>query len=659
MSNLFLEVAVNLPINSTFYYSIQEDQIEKAKIGKRIKVPFNNREATGYIVGFKDNTEIHDIKEIISIDEEEFFDEKMLKFYRWISDYYFSPLGEVIAASIPSYKSLKRINVEDYNPDDIRESPIKLNDEQKVVMDEIRKGILSKKFCPFLLHGVTGSGKTEIYIQAIKEVIDIGKKGIILVPEISLTHQLISRFEKRFGNRIAVLHSALSQKIRYKEWLRIKNGYADVAIGVRSAIFAPFKDIGIIIVDEEHDSSYKQEEGVRYNARDLALIRGKIWNSVVILGSATPSIESFYNAINGKYRYLRLKNRVEGRPLPDVEIVDMKDSSKNILSERLKTAINRDYSNGKQIMLFLNRRGFSPFILCIDCGYVIKCPNCSISLTFHLNKKILLCHYCNFSTVVMSLCPNCKGIRLKGYGIGIEMVEEEIKKLFPSINIDRLDRDSISKKGALNKILTKFERGETNILVGTQMITKGHDYHNVTLVGIISADTSLNIPDFRSSEKTFQLITQFSGRAGRGITPGNVIIQTFNPDHYSILCAKDHDYYRFYKEEIKFRKELNYPPFSRLINFKIIGKNEEKTKEIAIDVGNIAKMISKRYSKDINILGPSPAPIAKIKGKYRWQLLVKGRNRSSLYGFSSDFLDECHKKRSAKIIIDVDPMNLL
>ena len=537
-----------------------------------------------------------------------------------------------------------------------------LSSDQEGILIEILKGIHSQQFSPFLIHGVTASGKTEIYLRAIQAVLTQGKEAIVLVPEISLTPQLLSRFKDRFGEDLALLHSGLGRGERYDQWRKIWKGKVMIAVGARSAIFAPFKNLGIIIVDEEHDPSYKQEEKLRYHARDLAVVRAKQDGATLLLGSATPSLESFYNAEKGKFHLLSLPERIEGKPLPRVEIVDMKREG-GLLSQKVRLALQKNIEEKKQSLLFLNRRGFAHFILCPDCGHTFKCPNCSVTLTYHLRDRSLQCHYCDYRIPAPGDCPQCEGHRLQGVGIGTERLEQEIGTLFPGAQVGRMDRDTTTGKRSHQQILKRLENGKIDILVGTQMIVKGHDFPNVTFVGVVSADTSLHFPDFRSSERTFQLLTQVAGRAGRGEVFGEVVIQTFNPDHYSILKARDHDFIGFYQEEVEFRKALEYPPFSRLINFRLVGNSERRTKAVAEEMGRIGQsLLIKGYRRGIEILGPSTAPFTKMRGKFRWQMLAKGKSVQLLHQFAQELairLEEEAKGKGVHLDIDVDPVFIL
>ncbi len=542
----------------------------------------------------------------------------------------------------------------------------KLTPKQAESLEIIDNAIDSLRFSPFLLYGITGSGKTEIYLRAIEKVVEMGREAIVLVPEISLTPQLIDRFLNRFGGRVATLHSGLSRGERYDEWRRIRDGKANIVIGARSAIFAPFHRLGMIIVDEEHETSYKQEEKLRYNARDLAVVRAKLCDAVLILGSATPSLETYHNAAVVKFHLLKLDERIDGKPLPTVEIVDMRaEKAKGIiLSQKLRKALSQNLAAGGQTLLFLNRRGFANFIQCPDCGFVFKCPNCSVSLTHHFRAKKLICHYCNYGITIPDFCPKCQGYEIRPLGIGTEGVEDEIRKVFPGAIVDRMDRDTTRQRRSHQRILKKLESGETNILIGTQMIAKGHDFPNVTLVGVICADFSLNLPDFRSSERTFQLLTQVAGRAGRGRNPGKVIIQTFNPDHYSIQMARNQDFGKFYQEEARFRKELDYPPFSRLINLRIEGSNQKRSIKAAQEMGERGRRMLKARpdGRGIEILGPSSAPLVKLKGKYRYHMLIKGLRAMPLHRFVEELSRNMKKQwvgRGVNLTIDVDPISVM
>ncbi|MFW5649056.1 MAG: primosomal protein N' [Candidatus Alkaliphilus sp. MAG34] len=502
--------------------------------------------------------------------------------------------------------------------------------EQKAAIDEISSCIENDINDAYLVHGITGSGKTEIYLQLIEKVIKRGKQGIVLVPEISLTPQTVARFMGRFGERIAVLHSGLSDGERYDEWRRIENNEVDTVIGARSAIFAPLKNLGIIIVDEEHEHTYKSEQSPRYHAVDVANYRRQSEGAVLVLGSATPSIESYYKALKGQIKLINLTERVVSAGLPEIKVINMAEQlgigRKGILSHELIEAMDESLKKGKQIILFLNRRGYSNFISCKVCGYVEKCNHCDITMTFHKAEGVLKCHYCGQIKKVSTICPNCDHESIENSGIGTQKIEDLVKTYFPKARVKRMDTDTTSRKGSHGKILEDFRKQKLDVLIGTQMISKGLDFPNVTLVGIILADLTLNLPDFRAAERTFQLITQVAGRSGRGREEGRVILQTYEPDHYSIVFSKNHGYREFVKDELIVRKEFHYPPFSNLIFLGFSGKDEKDVEDTANSITNHIKYIlnSQGYKTfgDI-ILGPNPSIISKIKDNYRYQLILK------------------------------------
>lgn len=541
---------------------------------------------------------------------------------------------------------------------------ITLNNEQQLALAEISSHLGKNNFTPILLHGVTGSGKTEVYLNAIEKVLKSGGTAIYLVPEIALTPQLISRIADRFDEQnIAVLHSGIAESVRYDHWRQIKRGGINLVIGARSAIFAPLPNLKLIIVDEEHDTSYKQDDRLCYHARDLAVFKAKLNNATVILGSATPSVRTYFNAQTKKYRYVELTQRVQNRPLPIVEIIDMKAQKEKqgktpILSDALISAITETLSRKEQVLLFLNKRGFDTFLVCADCGYNFRCPNCAVSLKHHLAENLIKCHYCDYTQKAMPLCPSCKSSRVLSYGVGTQKLEKEIETLFPAARLQRMDSDTTVRKGSQEKILGLLSKKNIDILVGTQMITKGHDFPSITLVGVIAADTSLNMPDFRAAEKTFQILTQVAGRGGRGDTTGKVIIQTFNPEHYALLHAQNHDYKSFYKDEFEFRKALLYPPFGRIINMRLSSVKKDMLINVADRLGMQAKIISARYKNAVEIIGPAESPLAKLKGRFRFQMLIKGSNLNILHQIAQELIQN-HKNSSVKMTVDVDPENFM
>ena len=542
-----------------------------------------------------------------------------------------------------------------------------LTEEQEDAIYRIGPSIKNEKHESFLIHGVTGSGKTEIYMQLIKKVLAKNKRVIMMVPEISLTYQLTQRFIGRFGrDNVAIIHSRISKEKRYDEWLRIKRGKAKIIIGARSAIFSPIDNLGAIIIDEEHESSYKSDKNPRYNAIELAEKRAEINDAILVLGSATPTTVTNYNSEIGKYKKLTLNKRYNENPLPEVKIIDMREELKNgnrtMFSKKLHDGIVSNLEKGKQIILFLNRRGFSTFVSCRSCGYVVKCDDCGISMTYHQNKEKVICHYCGLSKEVPTVCPECESKYIKFFGVGTEQLEQYTKKMFPDVKIKRLDFDTSRKKGSMESILSSFNSGETQILIGTQIVAKGLDFPNVGLVGIIAADSSLNIPDFRSRERTFQLISQAAGRAGRGDELGEVVVQTYAPDHFSVISAAKHNYNMFYKNEIILRKQLEYPPFSDIIQFIVSGMDNEKTYGIAKKIADkCTDALGENYKR--KILGPQPAPRLKINDKYRFQILLKINNvdKDQFKGIINDIKANMDKLSSDKyhLSVDVNPFSFI
>ncbi len=724
MSNPIADIAVGISVNKTFHYRVPEELQGLLVPGSRVLVPFGSRKVAGTVLGFPGKAEAAGLKTITEILDNPLSTDLLL-LARWMADYYLYPLGQTIEAVVPralsrakpKKKKYLQLAVGDHALDSVRgpkqkelilllcdrqvmsledlakfslgtiksvcdrgmahivekddeerqeqvgfipSDPPGLMMEQAEAVRRINEAVSSGSFGVFLLHGVTGSGKTEVYLHAIKELSAAGKGSIVLAPEIALTPQLLSRFRKRFGERVAVLHSGLTDRERADEYRRIQSGQVDVAVGARSAVFAPFKSLGLIIVDEEHENSYKQDEGLRYHARDVAIMRAKFQNAVAVLGSATPSLESYFNAKNGKYQYLRLAVRVDHRPMPEVEIIDVKALPKHELySPRLLSSIRQRLEKKEQTLLLLNRRGFSSVLICRECGAAIKCPSCSVSLTFHKAEHKLKCHYCGFLANPPDKCPACSGIELALIGSGTQKIEEELQTLFSAARMRRMDSDAVKGRDAYDKLLQQVDRLEVDILLGTQMIAKGHDFPAVTLVGVVDADVGLNLPDFRSAEKTFQLITQAAGRAGRGEAAGEVVIQTMNPNHYSIRHSRTHDYEGFYNEELVFRTELGYPPIGRIIKLEFKSPRETLTAEAAKTAQN--RIRNRMRGKDTVILGPAPAPLSRLRGQYRFQLLLLSQKRETIRRLAAEGKNAVEEKygRKCKVIIDVDPVNLM
>ncbi len=806
-----IEVAVPLPVHKTFTYSVPEAFAHAVEPGVKVLVSFGRRRLGGYVLGPSKDMGSLKIKPVLEVlDPNPLFPPDMVRFFRWISDYYLHPVGEVVTCALPSGLGVRDLGVlsltekgktvlalGDTAPEDRRvlslleKNPLKESDlnrslgkcfpgiglagmekrgwilkkrvlnppsvgfkqERHVALARVEKPgpglshgkkrlleILSdleeapvrflsgrvpgaarmlpalekagwiqifyktvyrdpfgepvspdrphrltgaqekaaqtvidatgKGYRAFLLAGVTGSGKTEVYLQLAAEAVNRGDSALILVPEIALISQMEKRFRARFGEQIAVLHSALSRGQRHDQWMRILKGEARVAIGARSAVFAPLSRIGIVIVDEEHDPSYKQERALRYQARDLAVVRAMLGKTVALLGSATPSIQSHYNVRTRKFIGLELPSRIEERPLPKVTVVDLKDSrhrrgARRFLTDTLVRAMREALGKKEQILLFLNRRGFAGFPVCTACGKPVTCRHCDISLTYHKKDHLHVCHYCGDVRPAGDPCSLCGSGKIKNLGMGTEKVEAAVKALFPEAKVARMDRDTTRKKGSLLALLKGLRTGEIDILVGTQIIAKGHDFPNITLVGILCADLSLNFPDFRASERTFQVLAQVAGRAGRGDLPGRVVLQTFNPTHFSITSAKDQDFKVFYNQEIRFRKSLDYPPISRIVALKISGKDQDQTRSYALSLGAECRRRQGGRPKGgqaISVLGPIEAPLARIAGRFRWQILLKCRKIEVLNRFVSRLLisdTKCNPPSGVQVAVDVDPYDLM
>ena len=808
-----LRIAVALPVRGTFLYTVPPDLEPEAQVGRRARVPFKNRNVTGYILEKTSQTDPRPLKEIRTVlDTEPLFHEHMGAFFEWMADYYLHPIGRVIQSALPgglntdSFKTavltekgrraleklpppseernrlvwvkdhagkrlpgpiqefyslqkkgwltiqgrtrrrrtgplmrkfvrpqkdvdlqsvvaqndrastardetefletvfasdatplteltakfangsylvkkwVKRNILEEFRGAVYRNpagkvlfpspAPLTLYDQQRRAIDFMKRRLEKGTFCACLLHGVTGSGKTEVYYRAARHAMRLGRQVILMVPEISLSVYMESVFRSRLGDRMAVYHSGLSQGERYDEWMRMVRGDVDLVIGARSALFAPLSKLGLIVVDEEHDSAYKQESTLRYQARDAAVVRAKLENALVVLGSGTPSVQSLHNTSSGRYHLITMPERVEKRPLPQVEIVDMKtldgeQAENEILSPPLRDAIVRNLEAGNQTILFLNRRGFHRLLLCRSCGQSIRCPNCEVALTFHLKENQLTCHYCGFSAEATLKCAACGCEGLKSYGFGTEKLVQQLHERLPNARIARMDTDSTRKKGEAYHILKRFGEHQIDILVGTQMITKGYDFPNVTLVGVVAADLSLAFPDFRAGERTFQILSQVAGRAGRGSRPGRVIIQSFNPEHYAVSTAMANDLPLFFEKETALRSQLGYPPFSHLVCLRLLGNNKRKTADAAERIGaGIRATLRKwpRRGKEIQLLGPAEAPISKLKGKMRWHMLLKSSSTSLLHHLLCE-IEKFSKKdltsSGVHLIIDVDPYQMI
>lgn len=660
-----VEVLVGLPIDKTFHYSVPDHLRNKISVGKRIWIPFGTKRLVGYIVGTKKYTDITNLKDIDDvIDQIPIIDETMLRLTKWISDYYFCSWGEALENALPTLIRKGRTDIRRRKKITEHLIPssqaLQLTSEQKNAYKEIADSISKRIPRVFLLFGITASGKTELYLQLIELCLRLGLSNITLVPEISLTPQTTERFKARFGQEVSVIHSRISEGERFETWQKIRMQKSRVVVGVRSAIFSPVKNLGLIIIDEEHETSYKQQDPPRYHARDVALKLGELTNSVVVLGSATPSIESFYKAIKGEYSLLKLTRRVTKRQLPPVKIIDMRKELSlrrrvTIISLYLKEKLKMVLAERKQAMLFLNRRGFSTQIGCKRCGFVSKCKRCESILVYHSDIKKLICHYCNRRYDIPKVCPECESAYIKYYGMGTQKVESELHRLFPDARISRMDTDATVKRHSYERILNEFKKGDTDILVGTQMIAKGLDFPRVDLVGVILADISLNIPDFRATERTFDLLTQVAGRAGRGEGASTVVIQTYVPQHYAIQTASRYDYETFFTKELDSRKLLQFPPYSQIIKLTFRASKEQKAKDSAFEfITNVRRL---RY---IKILGPAPSPIIKIRGQYRWNVLLKVKSsKANINKLREIILEYKTHKTRAFMFVDVDPMQII
>jgi len=708
VANVLVEIK---NIDKTFSYKVPSNLEKNTKIGMRCLVSFGNQKLEGFIVELEINKEYdYELKEIIElIDENPVLNDELLDLGKYIKKKTLCSLTNAYQTMLPSALKAKKnlkINkktllyirkIKDYKPvtekesillDLLEQSEVSLKEaneissyvvnkllknnviekyekevyrlneksfieeKDKVLTDEqnsVINNIKLNEFKPYLIHGVTGSGKTEVYIQLIKRVLLLKKQALVLVPEISLTPQFVEIFRRRFGSNIAILHSHLSNGEKYDEWRKIERNEVDIVIGARSAVFAPLLNIGIIIIDEEHSNTYKQENNPRYNAIDIALYRAKTHECPIVLGSATPSIESYTRAKLGNYQLLEMKNRVN-KNMPKVTLVDMKEEIRNgniIFSKLLKDKINEKLDNNEQVIILLNRRGYTTISTCKNCGFTHKCPNCDIPLTYHLKSNKMHCHYCNYETNKLYTCPTCKTNQMNERGMGTEKLEQEIKNEFSKAKVVRMDVDTTSTKSAHKKIINDFENQKYNVLIGTQMIAKGLDFPKVTLVGVINGDASLNIPDYKSAERTFQLLNQVSGRAGRSDLKGEVIIQAFNIDHYSLSYAKENDYMSFYNEEMKIRKILKYPPFYNLCVIRIQGNNSLKCEEES------SKIICylKENLKDEIILGPSAAVMPKVNNIYFYQIIIKYKDTKKIYEYLKYIRD---KYNNNKIIVGID-----
>jgi primosomal protein N' (replication factor Y) len=717
----FAEVVLNLPVDRAFTYRIPPLLQPLVRPGVRVDVPFRTRQESGYVVRLSDRADFPKIKDILSTQNEVTADEPLRELARWIAERYACSWGEALAAAIPSgvkkaspgrlvrlisagageAKAPKQVPVLDFArslsaPLPFKEFVQAARSTPGVVGGMIRAGLLVEvrvraeidamadailekpktiRLTPaqedalalvdqggvILLHGVTGSGKTEVYLRSIERAIARGKQAIVLVPEIALTPQTVSRFKARF-QRVAVLHSVLTESDRAAQWKAIRGGEIDVVVGARSAVFAPTRALGLIVLDEEHEAAYKQDSTPRYHAREVAIERARREGATVILGSATPSLEAIHHAREGRYRLARLPSRIEGREMPEIEVVDMSSEKADlkrypILSRRLEQLMRQSMERREQAILFLNRRGFLTHVSCPRCRWFFSCRHCDVAMTYHRESGRAVCHYCYDSRELPPSCPDCGFPKLLQYGIGTERIEDEVKRAFPGLAVSRMDSDSMRTRKDYRDSLQALWGGDTDILVGTQMIAKGLDVPDVTLVGVVSADTAFHIPDFRAAERTFQLITQVAGRTGRGEKGGRVVVQTFYPQHYAIKTASTYDYAGFLAKELEMRQELGYPPFRTLIRVLVQGWNEKRVQETS---GRLGSRLTQAFEgTETRVLGPAVAPLYKIKNRFRMHLLVKTPSWEGSLPSLRKIVDSMPNDRSLQALIDVDPINLL
>jgi primosomal protein N' (replication factor Y) len=691
MTEWFAEVALFNAMDRTLHYLVPANLREQVHPGVRALAPLGRRKATGVVVRLDptppDLSEPVVFRPLLAVlDKTPVIPAELMALCIWISKYYFYPLGEVLQLALPAgIRNAPETNARSSlserqttkgrrktgrleslfpceQPSHGQDIPIPTPD-QKAVLDTIERYFTEPCFKTFLLFGVTGSGKSEIYLRLVETALRQGKGALILVPEIALTFQLESLFRQRFDSQLAVWHSGLSPKVREEQWHQILSGSRKLVLGARSAIFTPVADLGLIVVDEEHDSSYKQDDHLRYHARDVALMRGQMIQIPIVLGSATPSLQSMHHCWNNRYSLLSLPRRIHDRPLPDLELVDMRKENKGnrVLSRGLKKALADTLEAGHQALLFLNRRGFANFALCNVCGQVLQCENCSVSLTYHEKKGILCCHYCGSEKKLPELCPVCDHRALILLGFGTERIEKEVKKLFPQAQVVRIDRDTVSGPRFIAECLESVREHRVSVLIGTQMLTKGHDFPGITLVAVINADTALQIADFRAGETAVQLLMQVAGRAGRGEKPGRVIVQTYNPSHYTIESVLNADYQGFCRKELQSREKLQYPPFTRLLRFLVTSTQEELARQAAFKLAALCRETAAGFrpqGRYLAILGPSPAPLVKLKNRFRWHVYVKAWTNGDLQEFTEAVIEQSstHSNfRRVQLAVDRDP----
>ncbi len=665
MSQKYADIIIDISheaIDRAFQYKIPEDMENILEVGMQVQVPFgqSNRLRRGYVIGISDKPgyDPDKIKSISKIPDKSIpIEGKLIKLAGWMRDNYGSTMYAALKTVMPVKEKIKKVALRSEVPEyELTKAPVQdLSEKQSKLISEFRNDFLSGQNKTYLLHGVTGSGKTEVYIECIKEVVKSGGQAIVLIPEIGLTYQNVARFKQHFGDRVSIINSKQSKGEKYQEFEKAKNHQVDVIIGPRSALFTPCDNLKLVIIDEEHDQAYKSDQTPKYHARETAIERARLENAWVILGSATPTMESYALAKLGKYTLWELNERPEGMEMSQVSIVDLREElrlgNRSIISKELYDKIEDRLSKKEQIMLFINRRGYNSFVSCRECGEVIKCPKCDVSLSLH-NNGFMMCHYCGHIERSPKECPKCKSKLIGGFGTGTEKVEEEIKKLFPSAKTLRMDKDTTMRKGAHGNILNKFSNHEADILVGTQMIVKGHDFDNVTLVGIILADMSLFANDYMAGERTFDLLTQAAGRAGRGEKKGEVVIQTYQPEHYAIVAASKQDYEGFFDMEMSYRRIMCYPPVYNMMVVLFAGTDYEQVESFSSEVAKAVK--SDVAALKLRIVGPSDATISKINDFYRKVIYIKCQTLEGLK-ITRDKIEE-YKHDNVTITVDVNPM---
>lgn len=660
-----VEVVLPVPLNKTFYYTIPEKLQDKELKYRRVSVPFGNRTLDGYVINIiqdykqEENIKLKDINDIV--DNVEIVTDEIAEMSKWLAETYLCSIGEALATIVPIALKVPKRDLK------IKKSKIKISNPnfdmtpyQKNAIEQIENSIKKNINENFLIHGVTGSGKTEVYLKSIQTAIDNNKSAIFLLPEISLTPQFISILNKRFGNIVALWHSAVTTIQKYKIFNAIRNGEIKIVVGARSAIFLPFTNLGLIIIDEEHENTYKQNNKPSYDTKEIALWRAKYNKAVVVFGSATPSIETYYNSKINKYKLLEMPYRIDNKPLPKIKLLSLKDvkTTVSVFSKQMLQAIKRALARREQVIIFLNRRGFSPSIICKTCDTVIQCPDCSVAMVYHKYPEHLECHYCGKQMKFPLKCPKCANLEYKVIGMATQRVEEDLKKIFPHTKIFRLDRDTATSKQIYTKVYEGIKSEQYSILLGTQMVTKGFDFPRVSLVCVVDADTSLYLPDFRSCERTFQLITQVAGRCGRADIKGKVLVQTKHIENYALTFAQQYDYKKFYEQEIEFRKDLNYPPFCNIAKITVRNKDNQKSLEFTEKVFKFIQEEINDKNYPVQILGPSQSYISKLNGTYRWQIILKG-SRKQIKEILEEVSSKLRLPYETFINIELDPSDLL